>query len=212
MLIFALALSVLPASTTANPLPPAPEASSPAPQAQAYSAGAREVYAAPVVRPYEPPSDFGRQLAEGDADATVRTRPIDAPVAVEAYSHSYEPRRSRRELSYQEGVEAARQRQNARMGPLDGVWHVIDAQGRPLLDLVLSDSGPSRPVEGAVRAVDTDRTALIDAVATEGEVRIITAALDGRPLSLRLHPQGQAWIGDLSGAAVSLVRPDDWAP
>ena len=163
MLIFALALSVLPASTTANPLPPAPEASSPAPQAQAYSAASRELYAAPAVRPYEPPSDFGRQFAEGDADATIRTRPIDA-------------------------------------------------QGRPLLDLVLSDSGPSRPVEGAVRAVDTDRTALIDAVATEGDVRVITAALDGRPLSLRLHPQGQAWAGDLSGAAVSLVRPDDWAP
>lgn len=212
MLMLAIALSVLPALPVTGPATPASEASSPAPQARTYGSGSGEVYVAPAVRPYEPPSDFGRQVAEGDADATIRTRPISAPVAVEAYSDTYEARRSPRELSYQQGVEAARQRQNARMGPLDGVWRVIDAQGRPLLDLILSDSGPSRPVEGALRLADADRTALIDAVAVEGDTRVIHAALNGRPLTLRLHRQGDVWAGELSGDAVSLVRPDDWAP
>jgi hypothetical protein len=207
MLMFALFLSAQPAAALSGQSGPAP-----VPQPRPWSAAASELYAAPVVRPYEPPSDFGRQIAEGDADATVRTRPITAPVAVEAYSDTYETRRSRREISYQQGVEAARQRQNARMGPLDGIWRVVDAQGRPLLDLILSDSGSSRPVEGAMRLTDTDRTAVIEAVTTEGETRIITAALDGRPMSLRLHRQGDVWAGDLSGAAVSLVRPEGWAP
>ena len=207
MLMFALFLSAQPAAAMAGQPGPAP-----APQARPWSAASSELYAAPVVRPYEPPSDISRQIAEGDADATVRTIPLTAPVAVEAYRDTYEASRSPRELSYQQGVEAARLRQNARMGPLDGIWRVIDAQGQPLADLILSDSGPARPVEGALRLAQGDRTALIEAVTAEGETRIITTAVDGRPLSLRLHRRGDAWTGDLSGAAISLVRPEGWAP
>ena len=208
MLMFALLLSAQSTAAAAVAPTTAPVAS----QARPWSAASSELYAAPVVRPYEPPSDFGRQIAEGDADAGVRASPIAAPVAVEVYRDSYEARRSPRELSYQQGVEAARLRQNARMGPLDGIWRVVDASGQPLADMILSDSGPSRPVEGALRLAQGDRTALIETVTAEGETRIITTAIDGRPLSLRLHRRGDAWAGDLSGAAITLVRPEDWTP
>lgn len=185
-------------------------------QARPYSAAASELYAAPVVRPYEPPSDFGRQVAEGDADASVRTRPLTAPVAVEAYSDTYETRRSPRELSYQQGVEAARLRQNTRMGPLDGEWRAVDGQGRPVMDLVLSDRGPARPVEGALRISQNDRTALIDSVAAEGEARIITASVEGQSVILRLHRQGDGWSAEVAGLgrdqSLTLIRPENWAP
>ena len=213
MLIFAFALTI--ASADSPAIPPSAQQSPPS-GAQAYTAAPRETYAPPVVRPYEPPSDFGRQIAEGDADATVRIRPIEAPVAVEAYAETYEARRSRREVSYQQGVEAARISQNARMGPLDGVWRGLDAQGRPVLDLVLSDRGGGRPVEGALKLARSDRTALVDQVATEGETRLIQASLDGQALTLRLRRQGDGWTAELTGFGADrsavLVRPEGWGP
>jgi hypothetical protein len=197
MLLLSLLISGLSGPVSAEP--PVPRALGPA-----------EIYAPPVVRPYEPPSSFGRQIAEGDADASVRTRPLTAPVAVEAYRETYEPNRSPRELSYEQGVEAARISQNARMGPLDGVWTVIDGQGQPILDLVLSDRGGARPVEGGLRLARTDRTALIDSVTVEGDTRILAAVLDGHPVSLRLRPQAEGWSGELTGTGpqqtVSLIR------
>lgn len=220
MLMFALALLAPPAQASSWT-----EAAVAVPvamlvQAQPYSTVTSETYAAPVVRPYEPPSDLGRQAAEGDADATVRGRVIAAPVAVEAYSASYEASRSPRELSYQQGVEAARQTQNARMGPLDGEWRAVDAEGGAVLDLVLSDRGASWPIEGALRLARTDRTVLIDSVTTAGETRVVTAAVDGRPVELRLHrqgqDQGQSWRGELAGLgraqSLTLVRPEGWSP
>lgn len=209
--MFALFLSAQPAAALA-----AQSGATAVSQPRPWSAASSELYAAPVVRPYEPPSDFGRQVAEGDADASVRTRPLTAPVAVEAYSDTYETRRSPRELSYQQGVEAARLRQNARMGPLDGEWRAVDGQGRSVLDLVLSDRGPTRPVEGALRINQNDRTALIDSVAAEGETRIITASVEDQPVILRLHRQGDGWSAEVAGLgrnqSLTLIRPETWAP
>lgn len=209
--MFALFLSAQPAAALA-----AQSGATAVSQPRPWSAASSELYTAPVVRPYEPPSDFGRQVAEGDADATVRTRPIEAPVAVEAYSDTYEARRSPRELNYQQGVEAARLRQNARMGSLDGEWRAVDGQGRPVLDIVLSDRGSGRPVEGALRILQTDHTALIDDVAAEGETRLITASVANRPIALRLHPKGDEWSAEVAGLgrdqSLTLVRPDGWAP
>ncbi|WGM45728.1 hypothetical protein KOAAANKH_00592 [Brevundimonas sp. NIBR10] len=183
-------------------------------QERAYSTRT-EVYVPPVVRPYEPPSSFGRQIAEGDADASVRRRPITAPVAVEAYRNNYEGRRTPAELSYQQGVEAARLRQNARMGSLDGLWRVVDAEGRPVLDLVLSDDGAG-PVEGALRPARSDRTALVEVVSAGDGARTVTAALGPDTLTLRLHPAGSGWTGELTGLGatrtVTLARPSGWAP
>ena len=183
-------------------------------QERAYTART-EVYAPPVVRPYEPPSNFGRQIAEGDADASVRRRPITAPVAVEAYRNNYEGRRTPAELSYQQGVEAARLRQNARMGSLDGLWRAEDAEGRPVLDLVLSDDGAG-PVEGALRPARSDRTALVEVASGGDGGRVVTAALAGETVTLRLHPAGAGWTGELIGLGaartVTLTRPSGWAP
>ena len=191
------------------------QASTPA-SAVTAPAASSEVYAPPAVRPYEPPSNFGRQIAEGDADASVRTRPIAAPVAVEAYSNTYEPAPSRGEISYEQGVETARIRQNARMGSLDGVWRVLDQSGRPILDLVLSDRGAGLPVEGALRLTRTERTAPVEVAAEADGRRLVTAALGDARVALRLSPDGAAWAGELAvdgkGQAVTLTRPDGWAP
>lgn len=185
-------------------------------QERAYSALAGEIYTPPVVRPYEPPSNFGRQIAEGDADATVRTRPITAPVAVEAYTDTYEPRRSPRELSYEQGVENARTAQNARMGSLDGLWRVVDVGGHPVLDLVLSDRGGGSAVEGALRFTRADTTTVVEVVTAEDGGRIISADIGGRAVALRLMPSAGGWSGEMTGVGrdqpVSLTRPAGWAP
>lgn len=191
-------------------------------QAAPYSAITTDLYAPPTIRPYEPPSSFGRQGAEGDADATVRAAPIPAPVSVEAYDGAYEPRRSPREVSYLAGIEAARRAQNDRMGGLDGQWRAVDAEGRPLLELILTDRGPAWPVEGALTLVHAepaarpDRIGLVSAVTDEGGDRVITAEVEGRRLTLRLQRDGQAWRGQISGLArgagqpIALVRPETW--
>jgi hypothetical protein len=175
-------------------------------------AGSTETYAAPVIRPYEPPSDFGRQVEEGDVGRPVRSRPITAPVAVEAYAGNYEQNRSTREASYEQAVSRARASADARMGPLDGVWSAVGADGRPVLDLVLSDRGPSRPVEGALSLNDQTRsTSPVASVSREGGEAVIEAAVEGRAVRLRLQPAGEGWTGTLSGLgrdqAVSLSHP-----
>ncbi|CAN5387695.1 hypothetical protein BH10PSE2_BH10PSE2_24780 [soil metagenome] len=173
-------------------------------QETAYSgAGSSETYSAPVIRPYEPPSEFGRQVAEGDADVSVRNHPIAGPVAVEAYRDTYERSRSRGELSYDQGVEQARVSQNARMGSLDGVWQALDPQGRPVADLVLSDRGPGTAVEGAINLTQTRATVPIASVVRSAAGVEISVASRGRPVTLRLQPGPGGWSGVLTGPAGS---------
>lgn len=197
MLVFALLISAVSAPSVV--------------QERTYTAAPPAVYAPPVVRPYEPPSSFGRQIAEGDADASVRTRPIEAPVAVEAYRGAYETQPTRGEISYDRGVEAARAAQNARMGPLDGSWRVQDDHGQAILDIVLSDAGGSRPVEGAWNVIGSDRIGVIDAVTSQGDARTITASIDGSGAVLRLSPTANGWTGTLTGMgrerSVTVIRP-----
>ena len=91
-----------------------------------------ELYERPLVAPYEPPSDFGRKAAEGDAVGRVG-RGAGRPDA---------------ETDYRSAVEERRERAQALMGPLDGLWRVTDSQGRGLLDLSLTDRGPGRSLDG----------------------------------------------------------------
>jgi hypothetical protein len=182
-------------------------------QETAYShAGSAELYTAPVVRPYEPPSDFGRQTEEGDVSRPIRSRPITASVAVEAYTGNYEQSPSLGEVSYEQSVARARAAADARMGPLDGVWKAVGADGRAVMDLVLSDRGSSKPVEGALSLNDATRsTASVASVSRDGADAVIEASVDGRPVRLRLQPSGQGWTGILSGLGrdqtVSLTHP-----
>lgn len=109
-------------------------------------------YQPPAVRPYEPASDFGRERsAEGDNTGERYRAPIIAPVDVEDYDGAYEfsPRAS--EEVYDLAVSAAEGRADRSAGPMDGRWRVTDAQGRPVLNLLLNDRDGL--VEGGWRGV-----------------------------------------------------------
>lgn len=94
---------------------------------------APEVYRRPAVAPYEPLSNFGRQVAEGDADA----RPRRARGRADA------------DGDYQAAVEDRRRQAQALMGPLDGLWRLTDDRGQPLMGLALTDPGPGEVIQGA---------------------------------------------------------------
>lgn len=165
-----------------------------APQDTAIPYGA-EIYAPPVVRPYEPPSDFGRVTAEGDGEGDRTRRSIARPVAVESYRGNYEYAPSSAEAAYDRGVAAARSSMDARMGPLDGRWTVKDEQGQAVFRLVMSDRGPDKPLEGAWRADgDATRYGFIDAA--ERTDQSVTLSWEGGRLVL--HPAADGWTGDLT--------------
>ena len=126
------------------------------------------LYQPPAIRPFEPPSDFGRELEQGDAEeAPHRAEPL-APAMVGAYAGDYEYSPSTAEAAYTQGVAAAELRMDATAGPLDGAWRAGDYR------LVLSDPGDGRPVEGAwardgrmgTAVVEGDRVVLRGAGAT----------------------------------------------
>jgi hypothetical protein len=176
------------------------------------AAGSPELYSAPLIRPYEPPSAFGRQVEEGDVARPIRSQPITAPVAVEAYRNNYEQSPSLGEVSYEQSVARARAAADARMGPLDGVWKATAADGREVLDLVLSDRGAAKPIEGAVSLNDATRTTVAIASVTQMDQQaVIEASVDGRIVRLRLERSADGWTGTLSGLgrdqAVSLSHP-----
>jgi hypothetical protein len=170
-----------------------------------------ETYRAPAVRPYEPPSRFGRETAEGDAETDLHRRPLTAPVAVGDYAGDYEFSPTDSQTTYDQGVAQAAIDTEAAMGPLDGRWRIAQPDGRPLLSLSLTDRGEGRRVEGAWRRLDApagiEKMGVAGPVSTQGEVIVI-------PLSkgeLRLHPAADGWAGDwiLDGRArpVTATRP-----
>lgn len=176
-------------------------------------AGSPELYAAPVIRPYEPPSAFGRQVEEGDVARPIRSRPITEPVAVEAYRNDYEQSPSLGEVSYEQSVARARAAADSRMGSLDGVWKATNADGQTVLDLVLSDRGQAKPVEGALSLNDATRTTVpVASVSQPAGETVIEASVAGRPVQLRLQMVAAGWAGTLTGLgrdqAVSLSHPD----
>jgi len=170
-----------------------------------------EVYAPPVVRPFEPASDFGRRRAEGDGDVGDEgTRPyrrlIVRPVVVTDYRHNYEVSRTDAEVGYDQAVAQARLDADDRMGPLDGVWQVVRADGASVasasLDLILSDRGADRPVEGAVGIVSGPGerlVAMIDEIARDEDAVAIDAIIHDRLVALRLRAVPEGWSGTLTG-------------
>ena len=155
-----------------------------------------ETYRAPAVRPYQPPSRFGRETAEGDAATDLHRPPLTAPVAVDDYLGDYEFSPSDSQTTYDQGVAQAAIDAETGMGPLDGRWRIAQPDGRPLLSLSLTDRGEGRRVEGAWRRLDApagvDQMGFAGPVSTQGEVVVI-------PLSegeLRLHAAANGWAGE----------------
>ncbi len=171
------------------------------PQAQPY-AQEQTPYSAPVIRPFEPGSDFGREIAEGDAASPPRRRPLSAPVTVDAYDRSYEASLTDIEIAYEQGVASAERRADQTAGPLDGAWRVRDADGRTLFDLVLMDPGVG-PVEGAWRGGRDGGGAVSDG-------RTLTLEDGGGVIAL--ERAGAGWRGRLTidgrTRPVTITRPD----
>ena len=192
MVVFALislAVSAAPAMGQSAPMP--------------YAA---QIYQAPVVRPFEPPSNFGRVTEEGDGGGDRTLRVIRAPVAVENYSRSYEHAPSRADNAYDAGVDNAERTMDARMGPLDGRWRLKDGEGRTLITVSLMDQGVSKPLEGAYRTADSQ--AEVGPLTAERSVGALVLEIDGGRVALT--PSGEGWAGtmirDGREAAVTLVR------
>lgn len=168
----------------------------------------QEPYSPPPIRPFEPPSDFGRQPPQGDAASRPFRSPLSAPVTVTAYVGQYEAQPTSAEAQYAQGVAAAELSRDVLAGPLDGRWSVVDGSGRPLLRLVLDDPGPGLQVEGAWRAANDP----VSGVASSGRRDRATADLilhGGETLSLTRVEDG--WTGTLTDAqgrtrTVRLVR------
>lgn len=160
-------------------------------------------YQAPAIRPFEPGREFGREQAQGDAEAEPHRRSLDAPVTVEAYVRSYEfsPRDS--EAAYEQGVDAAELRADQTAGRLDGSWRIVDAAGRTLYELVLADPGIG-PVEGGWRGRSHPG---LGAATSDGT----TLTLEGAG-AMTLERVGTGWRGALTvdgqTRPVRLIRPD----
>lgn len=142
-------------------------------------------YAPPAIRPFEPPSDFGREIAEGDGAGEAHRRALEAPVTVDAYARSYEASPADAEIAYDQGVASAELRADQSAGPLDGYWRIVDANGAALLDLVLRDADGI--VEGGWRGPDGAGAA----EAANGTLR-----LEGMGTAT-LERAGEGWRGQL---------------
>lgn len=158
-------------------------------------------YQAPVIRPFEPGRNFGREQAQGDADGELYRRPLETPVVVEAYVPSYEYTPGDVEAAYEQGVTSAEIRADQAAGRLDGSWRLVDATGRKLYDLVLSDAGVG-PVEGGWRGPAGWGPATSDGA---------TLTLEGAG-AMTLERTGNGWRGSLTVGGetrpASLIRPN----
>ena len=156
-----------------------------------------ETYHAPAVRPFEPPSDFGREDAQGDAATDRHRHPLTAPVEVDAYVGDYEVSPTDAEIAYDQGVAQAQIDADARSGPLDGRWRVTSTDGQPLLSLALTDLGGGRMIEGAWRRLDlpagTGQGGPAGPASKSGDIVVIPLAGG----ELRLRPAVRGWTGEL---------------
>lgn len=158
-------------------------------------------YRAPVIRPFEPGRNFGREPAQGDADGELYRRPLETPVVVEAYVRSYEYTPGDVEAAYEQGVASAEIRADQAAGRMDGAWRLVDATGRTLYDLVLNDPGVG-PVEGGWRGPAGRGAATSDGA---------TLTLEGAGV-MTLEQAGNGWRGQwtVGGETIlaSLIRPN----
>lgn len=158
-------------------------------------------YTAPAIRPFEPGSDFGREVAEGDAGPAPHRAPLTAPVMVDAYDGAYEVTPTDLEAAYEQGVASAEIRADQTAGPMDGGWRIVDADGRSLYELVLMDPGFGT-VEGGWRNARDSGAAVV-------EGRTLTLEGVGR---IALERGRSGWTGRLTAGGqtrpVTLTRPD----
>ncbi len=156
------------------------------------------LYEPPAIRPFEPPSDFGRETAQGDSATDLHRPALEAPVTVDSYARSYEAGPADAEIAYDQGVASAEIRADQAAGPLGGHWRIVDAGGVVLVDLVLNDAG--RLVEGGWRGPAGSG----DAYVVDGTLR-----LDGLG-TVMLERAGDGWRGRLhaegAARAVTLTR------
>lgn len=147
----------------------------------------------PGARPYTP--------------AAAATRRIYRPPAIRPFETAPGPEVSDVETFFDEGVTAAERSADARAGPLDGRWRALGADGRPLLSLVLRDSGDGT-VEGAWRRGADGRARLVQTISVDGSRAALV--LD-RHDTLRLQRSGDGWRGEFvhngQARAVTLRRP-----
>lgn len=115
------------------------------------AAPAQDLYQAPAIRPFEPDWDFSAGVTLPTPD---ERDPGIAAVSVDRYTADYERAPTATERAYVRGVESAEARRDALMGPLDGLWRVRDADGRILLEVLLTDPGADGPIVGAWRDLD----------------------------------------------------------
>jgi hypothetical protein len=143
----------------------------------------------------------------GAPSAPDASRQIYQPPAIRPFETPPGPGVSDVEGFFDQGVAAAERSADARAGPLDGRWRVLDADGRPLLSLVLRDPG-DEPVEGAWRRGDNGRATPIDAVSGDGGRPVLTLDRDD---VLRLQRAGDGWRGEFvhqgQTRPVTLHRP-----
>lgn len=155
----------------------------------------------PIVRPFEMPA-----YAPVTPMPYARVAPDpSAAVTVERYRGDYEPPKDELQSYYEEGVRGRFLAEQALRGPLDGVWTVADADGRPIYALVLNDPGLSGGLEAAWRSL-----AAAPGPSARGVADLVTRSADGlslsftdpvtsAPVTLTLRPQGDGrWRGELA--------------
>jgi hypothetical protein len=178
---------------------PAPAAADPAtavPDAPAPEVPAADLYQPPRIRPFEPPADFAPP-PELVVPAAATNRPLDRVVTVDAYAGDYEAADTAIEIAYDQGVAAAERRVESAMGPLDGLWRVVDRDGRVHLLLSIVDPGGEAPVQGGWlvpgAAPAADDGVLTGEVQRPDGARLVTGAG-----TLRLTLRGGVWRGVLA--------------
>ncbi len=132
--------ALLPALLIQQPSTAVPSAAIPSSQ---------QLYARPLVRPFEPASNFGRVQAQGDDESEVWRQPLLIPAYIDSYRHQYETSPEDQEIAYDQAVSEREMGYDDHMGPLDGRWTVTNADGETVASLVLTDSGVGRVIEGA---------------------------------------------------------------
>lgn len=197
-----------PAAAPASPDPATAPAGAPMAEGAAAEVPATDLYQPPRIRPFEPPADFAPP-PELVVPTTAADRPLDRAVTVDAYAGDYEAADTAIEIAYDQGVAAAERRVRSTMGPLDGLWRVVDRDGRVHLLLSIVDPGGEAPLQGAWlipgAAPAADDGVLTGEVRGPDEVRLATGAG-----ALRLTLRGEVWrgqlIGDGGAIPVSLQR------
>ena len=99
---------------------------------------------------------------------------------------------------YLSEVEARRVRAQALMGPLDGMWRLVDDRGATLLELSVTDRGPDRALEGVWRGSTVGGAprsfVFIELDRTDGAARLRLSS----GIELDLSRTANGWIARLS--------------